>query len=334
MTESVPESPSRAWSGSPMSTPTEEVTVDFDAIDAEVAKGKANGAAASDPNTVVVETATPEPAKPDKPTLSTEEGIEKLKKQLAEEKSRREAAESRANEAAHSEAEARGKVQTSQLDQIKSAIAQITQAKDVLKTKYADAAAAGDWGAASEVQSQMADNAADLRDLKKAETTLENAPKPTARAPVDKVEHFAAQLSPQSGAWVRAHPEFVNDNHKNQQMLAAHQLAVARGLKADTPEYFASIEKTLDITGTVAKVDLPGDDPVDDPMAAAAKPINGSGRQAAPAAPVSRSGNGAGNRPNVVKLTPAQVEAAGNMGMTVEEYAKQVVALRKEGKLS
>jgi len=67
-------------------------------------------------------------------------------------------------------------------------------------------------------------------------------------------------------------------------------------------------------------------------MADAAQPVK---RAAPAAAPVSRAGNGGnGSRPNVVKLTPAEVEMAGAMGMTPEEYARNKVALKKEGKLS
>ena len=64
-----------------------------------------------------------------------------------------------------------------------------------------------------------------------------------------------------------------------------------------------------------------------------------AGRRAAPAAappaaPVSRSGTGTGGRPNVVSLTRAEREAARDMGMTEQDYARNKVALIKEGKLS
>jgi hypothetical protein len=323
-----------------MSTPTDEISVDIDAADAEAAriatekaKKSANGIDIPD---IEIETAPPEPVRPAKTELSPTEGIAKLQKQLDEEKAGRIAAEARANEAAHGEAEARGKVQKTELDLLVSAIDRITQLSDTLEAKYAEAASIGDWATTAKVQREMAKNAADLSRLEAAKVNIEKAPKPTPRASADPVEKYASDLDgqwPNSARWVRAHPEFVRDNHKHQQMIAAHQLAMARGLKADTAEYFTSIEKTLDITPVVVRTDPVVPD--DDPGAAAAQPVNG-GRQAAPAAPVSRSssGNGGGSRPNVVKLTPAEVEIAGNMGMTVEEYARNKVALKKEGKLS
>jgi hypothetical protein len=323
-----------------MATSTEEITLDIDALDAEAAKKSTNGADKSAKTTVeepvTVETVAPEAKQPEKKVVTPEEGLQKLQKQLDDEKAARLAAEQRANEAAQGEAKARAEVQTSQLDQIKGAIEQITQHNDALESSYADAMAAQDWKAAAKAQRQMADNAAKLAQLESGKVALEKAPKPVPRAPADPVEQFCAQLSAPSAAWVRSHPEFVRDQHKNQQMLAAHQLAVARGYKADTPEYFGSIEKTLEITPAVTKTTTELDEH-DDPMADAAKPVNGAGRTAssAPAsAPVSRGGNGSGSRPNVVKLSAAEVEIAQAMGMTAEEYARNKVALRKEGKLS
>jgi len=321
-----------------MSTPTEEITVDIDAADAEAArkaaeaaKKTANGA---DIPEIELESAAPEPARPTKTELTPTEGIAKLQKQLDEEKAARIAAETRAHEASQGEVAARTDVQKTQLDLVTSAIERVTAANDTLESQYADAMTAQDFKAAAKVQRAMSDNSAKLAQLEAGKSALEKAPKPTLRAAVDPVEQFTANLSPPSAAWVRAHPEFVRDKLKNQQMIAAHQIAVARGHKADTPEYFGSIEKTLDLTPPAARPDIP--DEADDPMADAAQPVNGTGRQAAPAAPVSRSssGNGGGSRPNVVKLTPAEVEIAGNMGMTVEEYARNKVALKKEGKLS
>jgi phage I-like protein len=57
-------------------------------------------------------------------------------------------------------------------------------------------------------------------------------------------------------------------------------------------------------------------------------------RSAPPAAPVSRSGNGSGGKPNTYRMTPEEREIAQMMGMSPEDYARNKIALRKEGKLS
>jgi hypothetical protein len=109
-------------------------------------------------------------------------------------------------------------------------------------------------------------------------------------------------------------------------MLAAHNLVTADGIAPDTDEYFDSVESILRVRRS---------EPVhqaDDPMADAAKPTQR--RTPPPSAPVSRSSGGPGSRPNTVRLTSQEREMASMMGMTVEEYAKNKLALQKEGKLN
>lgn len=319
-----------------MSTPTDEIAVDIDAADAkavsESAKKAANGADHAAAPDIEVEKDDAAPQKVEKAAVSTEEGLEKLKKDLADERAGRIAAEQRANDASRGEAAARGEVQTSQLDLVKGAIERLTESSDTLEGQYADAMAAQDFKSAAKLQRQMGDNSAKLIQLEAGKKALESAPKPVPRAPVDPLEQFVGQLSPASATWVRAHPEFVRDAHKNRQMIAAHELALSFGHKADTPDYFASVEKTLNIgTPVVAKAEIPND--------ATADAAQATGGRAAPAAapaaaPVSRSNGANGGRPNVVKLTSAEVEIANMMGMSVEDYARNKMALRKEGKLS
>jgi len=324
-----------------MSTPTDEISIDLEAADAKVAadaaKKAANGASAennTDPTEVAVEKVDAEAPRTEKTAVSPEEGVEKLKRQLEEERAGRQDAERRANEAARGEAEARGEVQKSELDLVKGAIERLTESNDTLEGQYADALAAQDFKTAAKLNRQMSDNSAKLTQLEAGKKALESAPKPVPRAPADPVEQFCSQLSPASATWVRAHPEFVRDSHKNRQMIAAHELALARGHKADTAEYFASVEKTLDLTApVVAKVD-----PVPDASADAAQAVGG--RAAPAAAPVSRSNGAHGNRPNVVTLTAQEAEVAHLTfpGMDPKkaeiEYARNKVALKREGKLS
>jgi hypothetical protein len=57
-------------------------------------------------------------------------------------------------------------------------------------------------------------------------------------------------------------------------------------------------------------------------------------RNAPPAAPSSKIASGNSNGKNVVRLSADQREAAKIAGMTPEEYAKNMVALKREGKLN
>src|ERR1700689_4374265 len=97
---------------------------------------------------------TDPPKKDPAAAVSPEEGLEKLKKQLADEQTaradeqrRREAAERRAQAAEQGEVQAKTDVQATQLDLVKTAITQLTATGETLVAKYAEAASAGDWTA-------------------------------------------------------------------------------------------------------------------------------------------------------------------------------------------
>jgi len=312
-----------------MSASTDEIKIDLDEIDAKATEKPAKKPAKAAEVVESPAVATPAAA------TDTEEGIKKLKKQLADEQAARVAAEQRAREAESGEVKAKTDVQATQLDLVKGAIATVTQSLDVLESKYAEAAAAGDWAAAAKVQREIGTNSARLLQLENGKTQLEKAPKPQPRPITDQVEAYVNNIGPEyprSREWLRAHPEYIRDDTKNQQMIAAHNLALARGEKADTDGYFADIEDTL----RIAKKAPPSDDTEGDTEVAlsdAARPI--SQRSPPPAgAPVSRSGNGGGSRPNVVRLSAEQREIAKLNGMTDEEYARQLVALRAEGRMN
>ena len=306
-----------------MSASTDEIKIDLDEIDAKAAEKPAKKPAKAAEVVESPAVATPAAA------TDTEEGIKKLKKQLADEQAARVAAEQRAREAESGEVKAKTDVQATQLDLVKGAIATVTQSLDVLEGKYAEAAAAGDWAAAAKVQREIGTNSARLLQLENGKTQLEKAPKPVMREPSDPVEQFTANMTPRSAAWVRAHPDYVRDARLNRKMIRAHEDAIDEGIKPDTDEYFDAIERRLELK------QAPPDDAGETEVALsdAARPT--SQRSPAPAAaPVSRSGNGGGSRPNVVRLSAEQREIAKLNGMTDEEYARQVVALKAEGRMN
>jgi phage I-like protein len=96
-------------------------------------------------------------------------------------------------------------------------------------------------------------------------------------------------------------------------MLSAHNHAVTEGYQADTPEYFAYVESQL------------GYRPQQRAMPS---------RSAPPAAPSSAAASSSGGNKNLVRLSPEERETASLFGMTPEEYAKNKMALKKEGKIN
>jgi hypothetical protein len=305
-----------------------EIKVDLDAPEPEKAAKPAKVDAKSVPEPEIEVAEAPKAAKtPEKVVIPPDEGLQKLKKQLEDERTARIDAERRAAESAEAERQALTKNQGTELDLVTNAITTVTQANDQLEEKYAAALQAQDFAGAAKINREMTANSAKLMQLEVGKQRLESAPKPVARVQQDAVEQFASRLTPQSAMWVRSHPEYVRDPAKNRKMLAAHEIAMADGHAPDSDGYFESVEGTLGIRQAEAIAE-----PEIDPMKDTARP---AARKSAPAsAPVARSGNGGGSRPNVVTLSHEEREIAKMNGMTDREYALARESLKKEGRLN
>jgi hypothetical protein len=256
-----------------------------------------------------------------------EDALKEMRAKYERERDGRLDAERRANEANQAAFSAQTESQENQYHLVSNAIANVAQSNEMLKANYREAMSLGDYDRAADIQSEMSTNAARLLQLEQGKQSLESQPKQAAPQPyvADPVEAMASNLSPRSASWVRAHPEFATDNRLFQKMIAAHNLAVADGIPVDSDDYFAEIENTLRIKPST-QVNLDND-----PTSSSAQVTQR--RSAPPAAPVSRSGTGTGSRPNVVRLNSDEREMAKMMGMTDQEYARNKLALQKEGKL-
>ena len=301
-----------------MSETEKEIEIDFDAVEK----------AAKEPEIKIEEAKEEAPAE-----ISPEDGIETLKKRFEEERLARIEAEKRAEAAARAAHEARGQVDEGNLQLVTSAIDTLKRETDILKANLRAAMATGDYSAAADAQEAMADAKAKLLQLENGRAALQEQAKNPRMHPqqipaYDPVETLASQLSPRSAAWVRAHPEFARNERLTQKMVAAHNLVTADGVQPDTDEYFETVERILGVQAPTASTAA-----AEAPMSAAAAPAQ---RRSSPAAaPVSRSGTGTGGgSPNVVRLSADEREMAKMMGMTAEEYARNKLALIKDGKLT
>jgi len=264
------------------------------------------------------------------PEEATEDSLANLREQLATEKAARVAAETNARSAIATADRATGDTHAANLHLVNSTIGRFKNEQETLKAQYRDAMSASNFDAAAEINQAMSDNSAKLLQLENGKDELERNPPraEVSRTVTDPVEAFAAALTPRSAEWVRKHPQYVTDPRLNQKMIAAHNFAVADGFVADTDAYFAEVETILKPRGSAPEVTRTQDD---DAFAGAATVVAKRGAPAA--APVSRSGNAAGTRTNSLTLTPAMREAARASGQTDDEYAKNYLALKREGKI-
>jgi len=275
-----------------------------------------------DEEVVITVEAEDEPAV-EKAAIPPEDGIAELRRQLEVERTARQNAERAAYDAKREAHQARNNEDETNVQLVSNAIDTLRRDDEILKQNYQYAMQQGNFSAAAEIQQEMSGNAAKLLQLSNGLEAMKARPKtPEPRqAPADPVEAFAAQLSPKSADWVRRHPEYVKDAKLNRKMIAAHELAMADGVAVDSEEYFSAIEDTLKIKAAAPQTET------SDEYAAKVT----QRRDAAPAAaPVSRGGS---TRTNVVRLSAAEREMAEMMGMKPEDYAKNKMALKKEGKL-
>ena len=263
--------------------------------------------------------------------ITPEQGIEALKRRLEEEKKAREDAERRAYEAQQQVQRAQRDVQDGDYQLILSAIDATKRNGDILKNGYAEALAVGDFRKAADFQEAPALNANKLSTLENGKNALEAKLKQPVQ-PVqnnDPVEAFASQLTPRSAAWVRANPDVVRDPQRYDAMIRAHNHAIGEGYAPDTDAYFQHVEMRLGLR----KAPEPEEIPQEEVISVAAAPVQ-KRTSVPPVAPTSRVASNSSGRPNVVRLTAEQKEMASMMGMSPEDYAKNMVALKREGKLN
>ncbi len=261
---------------------------------------------------------------PEQVAIPPEDGIAELRRQLEAERAARQDAERAAYDAKRDAHQARNDVDDTNVQLVSNAIDTLRRDDEILKQNYQYAMSQGNFSAAADIQQEMSGNAAKLLQLSNGLEAMKARPKQPepVQTSSDPVEAFAAQLSSKSADWVRKHPEYVKDSKLNRKMIAAHELAMADGIRVDSDDYFAAIEETLKI-----KPAAPQTETTDEYAAKVTQR-----RDAAPAAaPVSRGGN---SRTNVVRLSAAEREMADMMGMKPEDYAKNKMALQKEGKLN
>jgi hypothetical protein len=274
----------------------------------------------------VAKAAEPEETK----AVDPETGINELKKRLEIEKLARQEAERRAHEASQKAQRANSETKDANYQLVVNAIETVKGRSDALKKSYADAMNVGDFEKAASIQEVLAVNANQLAELKRGEKKMkeqmEAAEKQEEVRPVEPpkgeiVDQLAAAVSPRSAAWLKSNRDNIKTERDARKMFRAHEDAIDDGIEPDTDDYFSFIEQRM---GLRTKEPVQEESPMSQASAPAPKKA-----PSPPSAPVSRGGQ----RPNVVRLTRDQVEMAKMMGMTEAEYAKNMVALQREGKI-
>lgn len=258
--------------------------------------------------------------KEEEPTeVSPDEGIQAMKKRLEAAENARLEAEKRAREASDRANKANSETKDANYQLVVNAIETVKGRADAIKQAYASAMSSGDYEKAAQLQEALAVNAQQLSELKRGEKTMkeemekkDKTPEsPSERSSEPLVDQLARQVSPKSATWIRENRDVLDNERMIRRMFRAHEDAVDDGIAPDSDEYFSYIENRL---GMKQQQEAPAASPRKAPP---------------PPAPVSRGGQ----RPSVVRLSREQVEMAKMMGMSEADYAKNMVALQREGKM-
>lgn len=287
--------------------------------------------------------------------VETESELDALKKQLealkaseklAQEQKNRalKAREEMAKQTATLQAETtrgRSAVAHSQLNAIETALGAAQTDLASAEKEAATAAEMGDYSAQAVAFKKIANaqyNISKLEDGRdELQTIIQRHAEETKRPqkpqgdPIDQMP-----IPDQAKEWLRAHPEFVNDQRKNVKLQATHWDLLEEGFTEFSQEYLQEMEqRLLQPVGRkkAGWAEDRGEGEVNQPPAAETeREISASGGLVS--APVSRSSTpSASTPPSKVRLTREQAELADQLGLPRTEYARQLLELNRRKQL-
>jgi hypothetical protein len=272
-----------------------------------------------------------DPVSPDdgRPEKDVDKALKKLNKKLEEERKARMEAEAVARQATEQARVLHNEASDSNLHLVSGAIESVRRDQEILKSHLRDAMAIGDYDKAADLQEQMASNITNLRQLERGFDEMKQQPRlqpQTASSSEVDVDYLINNVTPRSAEWLQRNREHVSDARAIRVMKRAHEDAVDYGIAPESDAYFQFVENRMGIGGDSRK-SIPE---VDNVMSSAASSTQR--RSAPPSAPVSRQPIDSPNRPGVIHLTAAEVEAARISGITPQEYYKNKT--RDSGRLN
>lgn len=257
---------------------------------------------AAEPAPMVVETEA-EPAESD----DEPDELSNLHSQVTQLKQRNAELESR--EAASIETELQGH-QSMLSAGLHAAKSTLEKAEKDLET----AAAAGEWAKVAKAQSAIARATLDINGFEEALADVKHQAAQHKRQPqqqpanTDPFEARIATMADPSKAWCRSNRSDLEKPGRAAFAIAGAEMAVAAGVKPNTPEYFAYLNEHMGYGESTVKKTTTNARPVGAPRVAAPSGGKTAGRS---------------RDQREIRLTPDQVKMAKLTGVPVDRYAKQ-----------
>lgn len=249
-----------------------------------------------------------------------EKALDRLNKKLEKERSARQEAERQAAEAQKMAQAAYYEASDSNLHLVGGAIEGLKRDQEILKANLRNSLESGEFDKAAELQEVMASNISKLNDLERGFNEMKNQRQPVQPVAPPRpnemtVDDLINRVTPRSAEWLKQNRDALPDTRSIRIMARAHEDAIDHGIVPESDEYFRFVEGRLGVGDKKSQRNYDADDGV---MSGASQ---GSQRRSSPpSAPVSRAPVGSNNRPGVVQLTAAEVEAAKISGISPQEY--------------
>ena len=207
------------------------------------------------------------------------------------------------------------------VQQIKS---RASLALEQAKAHYKEAYEQGDAEKIIAAQEKLLNAQTEFREAEKYEKTLQSRPKPQTEQPVQQPVQQVQQApkpSEKATEWASRNPWFGPKGNREMTALAyaVHETLVRdQGVKPDTEEYYEKIDVSI---RTRFPDYFEKDEEVQVSVAA----------QRNPSTVVAPSNRNNGARPRKIQLTATQVSLAKRLGLTPEQYAKQLIKESSNG---
>lgn len=203
--------------------------------------------------------------------------------------------------------------------------ARASLALDQAKSLYKEAYEAGDSQRIIDAQEKLLNAQTEVREAEKHERVLQNRRPQQAQQPVQQPVQQAYQPpQPSSKAieWTKGNPWFGPNGNRAMTALAygVHETLVReQGVQPDTDEYYQKIDAAM-------RQRFPDYFEKDEDVQVTSAPA-----QRTPSTVVAPSNRNNGSRPRKIQLTATQVALAKRIGLTPEQYAKQVIKETSNG---
>jgi len=207
--------------------------------------------------------------------------------------------------------------------------ARASLALDQAKSLYKEAYEAGDSQRIIDAQEKLLNAQTEVREAEKHERVLQNRrPQQTQQTqqpvqqPVQQQAYQPPQPSSKAIEWTKGNPWFGPNGNRAMTALAygVHETLVReQGVQPDTDEYYQKIDAAM-------RQRFPDYFEKDEDVQVTSAPA-----QRTPSTVVAPSNRNNGSRPRKIQLTATQVALAKRIGLTPEQYAKQVIKETSNG---